>query len=326
MANVAWRQGDPAAAAGLHRQGLAIYRAAGDDNRVAASLNNLGLALVDAGDPVSARAAYEESLEIRQRIGDEIGALTALHNLGIVFAHAGEPSRALEIQRAIIETARRLGDRRAVVSALLEVGRLSLDEGDVADSAQAYGDALQLSEEIDDLVRTIQAIEGLGMVAVDARQWELAGVLTGAAATRRTRLGAPMTPADLDFTGKRMEALRKALGERRMTEAQRQGTGMARLDGIVERLRDILEWEAQGKPGARGAAGGQVPGITPREAEILGLVAIGLTNQEIAERLIVSVRTVETHLGNVYSKIGVRGRAEAAAFAVRAGLVASHGD
>lgn len=326
LANVAWRQGDPAAAAGLHRQGLAICRAAGDNNRMAASLNNLGLALVDAGDYDSARAAYEESLEIRQRIGDEIGALTALHNLGIVFAHAGEPSRALEIQGAIIETARRLGDKRAVVSALLEVGRLSLDAGSAADAARAYGEALELSEEIDDQVRTIQAVEGLGMVAVDARQWELAGVLTGAAATRRTRLGAPMTPADLDFTGKRMEALRKALGERRMTEAQRQGTGMARLDGIVGRLLDALESEAQGKPGARAEPGGQVSGITPREAEILGLVALGLTNQEIAERLVVSVRTVETHLGNVYGKIGVRGRAEAAAFAVRAGLANARGE
>jgi DNA-binding CsgD family transcriptional regulator/pimeloyl-ACP methyl ester carboxylesterase len=63
--------------------------------------------------------------------------------------------------------------------------------------------------------------------------------------------------------------------------------------------------------------------LTARECQILGLVAQGLTNQEIAERLVVSVRTVETHLGNVYGKIGARGRTDAVALAIRSGLAAT---
>ncbi|MGH2633133.1 MAG: alpha/beta fold hydrolase [Tepidiformaceae bacterium] len=65
------------------------------------------------------------------------------------------------------------------------------------------------------------------------------------------------------------------------------------------------------------APGPRVPpadaGLTGREAEVLGLVARGLTNQAIADELVLSVRTVERHLGNVYEKIGATGRAARAA-------------
>jgi HD-GYP domain-containing protein (c-di-GMP phosphodiesterase class II) len=61
-------------------------------------------------------------------------------------------------------------------------------------------------------------------------------------------------------------------------------------------------------------------GLTPREAEILVLLARGLTNKEIAARLSVSVRTVRSHVEHVYAKIGVSARGAAAMFAMRHGL------
>ena len=62
-------------------------------------------------------------------------------------------------------------------------------------------------------------------------------------------------------------------------------------------------------------------GLTPRELDVLRLLADGQTNAEIARRLGVSVHTVERHAANLYRKIGARGRADAAAYAVRRGLV-----
>ena len=62
-------------------------------------------------------------------------------------------------------------------------------------------------------------------------------------------------------------------------------------------------------------------GLTPRELEVLRLVAGGETNAEIAHRLGLSVHTVERHAANLYRKIGARGRADATAYAVRRGLV-----
>ena len=63
-----------------------------------------------------------------------------------------------------------------------------------------------------------------------------------------------------------------------------------------------------------------LPGLTPREREVLGLLAEGLTNQQIGERLVVSEHTVHRHVTNILRKLGVRSRAAAAAHAVRAGL------
>lgn len=57
--------------------------------------------------------------------------------------------------------------------------------------------------------------------------------------------------------------------------------------------------------------------LTPREQEVLALVCDGLSNKEIAQHLLLSVRTVENHLANIYSKLGVHSRTEAAVLALQ---------
>jgi DNA-binding NarL/FixJ family response regulator len=64
-------------------------------------------------------------------------------------------------------------------------------------------------------------------------------------------------------------------------------------------------------------------GLSKREAEVLGQIAAGLTNKEVAARLHLSVRTIDTHVGSIYRKVGARHRTEAVAFALANGIEAS---
>ena len=71
---------------------------------------------------------------------------------------------------------------------------------------------------------------------------------------------------------------------------------------------------------AKPAASGDTFGLSKRELEVLALIARGRTNREIGDRLFISQKTVGVHVGNILSKLGVSGRVEAAAVAIRLGL------
>jgi DNA-binding CsgD family transcriptional regulator len=91
-------------------------------------------------------------------------------------------------------------------------------------------------------------------------------------------------------------------------------------DAVTDALAVL---EAESDVASRHAATQLAPtfDLTRREREILGLLTQRLTNPEIAERLFISPRTAGTHVANLLSKLGVANRREAAAIAVRHGLV-----
>ena len=101
--------------------------------------------------------------------------------------------------------------------------------------------------------------------------------------------------------------------------------GEATLDPAVQ--HHVVAALASGPGEVAGSAGGgdclgaDLPdGLTPREAEVLELIAAGLSNAEIAERLYVSPTTVKSHINHLFAKAGLRDRAQAVAYAYRVGV------
>jgi DNA-binding NarL/FixJ family response regulator len=113
-----------------------------------------------------------------------------------------------------------------------------------------------------------------------------------------------------------------ALGRRDAAEQEarlaREALAAIGAAGELGRARDLLE-------ACRAERDGVPPRVTPRERDVLRLLAEGLTNRQIAERLVISEHTVHRHVTNVLRKLELPSRAAAAAYAVRAGLAESTG-
>ena len=157
----------------------------------------------------------------------------------------------------------------------------------------------------------------------------------GVEATRRIReLGTPTQVVVLTtYTDDRsvLDALRagavgfltKDAGASEIQQAiEAVSRGDAAIDPAVQ--RHLVTAVAAGHAAPPQAADEPPDGLTRREAEVLALIADGLSNAEIAERLTVSEATVKTHVNHVFSKTGVRDRAQAVAYAYRNGLSGAH--
>jgi DNA-binding NarL/FixJ family response regulator len=143
-------------------------------------------------------------------------------------------------------------------------------------------------------------------VALGEGQAEGAARLLGAAEAVREAIGAAL-PAYFSVKLERnTAAARRALGEARFGAAFAQG-------------RTMTPEEAVGSVPAPSA--GHPAGLSGREVEVLGLVATGMTDAEVAGKLFLSPRTVNAHLRSIYRKLGVNSRSAATRYAVEHDLV-----
>ncbi|MFB6555734.1 MULTISPECIES: response regulator [unclassified Streptomyces] len=188
-----------------------------------------------------------------------------------------------------------------------------------------------------------QAVDGLDAVAkvaemapdvvlMDIRMPELGGIeatrrITGASAEIRVLV---LTTFDLDEYV--YEALRAGASGFLLKDAS--------ADQLAEAVRVVAAGDALLAPGItrrlitefsrlddrpRGPLKARVGELTERETEVLALIAQGLSNAEIAQRLVVAEQTVKTHVGRILVKLGLRDRTQAAVFAYESGLVRPSG-
>lgn len=317
---VASAEGDLALAQRLHGQRLAIRRGQGDALGTALSLYNLGRAAVAIGELASARGLFEESLAIRRGLGDEGGGAFATRWLGVVALEEGDVAAGSELAARSLEVFERVGDRFGVADALHDLGRVALLEHDLPRAAAQIERSLTLHRELANREGLVESFEALAQVAARANRADLAARLLGSVAGHRAALGTiPPARARADRE-REAAALRAVLGAD--VFAQRWAAGEATtLDEAVAAALDAASTLREDVPTATPATEvGGATKLSPRELEVLRLLADGRSNREIADALFVSPRTVSTHVTNIFAKLGVATRAAATAHAVRHGL------
>jgi HD-GYP domain-containing protein (c-di-GMP phosphodiesterase class II) len=230
----------------------------------------------------------------------------------------------------------------------------------VADLAAAAGERLRLPNEEKNTLRRAGLVHGLGRLGVSNAIWDKRGPLA-AGEWERVRMGPYLTERRLrqshalapigEIAVQHRERLDGSGYPRGLAGAliSRPGRILAAADAY-QAMREprphrpprtadeaAADLRAEVKAGrldadaveaVLGAAGHRVParregpaGLTRREVEVLVLLARGLSNKEIAERLVVSPKTVGTHVEHIYAKIGASSRARASLFALQSGLL-----
>jgi DNA-binding CsgD family transcriptional regulator len=236
-------------------------------------------------------------------------------NLAIALYAAGQVDRADGLLEDAVQHARQIGQHWAEATALTYLALIAFEvRADGERAASFVRSALPVASRVADTWVTAHLLELAAWLAAQ-RSAGLAAQLLGGSETLRERTGARLHPA---FRSGHERWLKAIWGDEDIDEAMAEGGAMTE-EALLRLALTATRETLRGKSTA--------PRVTPdygplsnREREIASLVALGLTSREIADRLVVGERTVETHVDHIRAKLGVRSRAAIAAWAVERGL------
>jgi non-specific serine/threonine protein kinase len=312
-------QGDAAIAADHHREARRLSESLGDRRGIAVAENGLGDAAAFEGDRDAARQHFETALRLFRELGEKRGIAGALTNLGNLYWDERELTTSVALHEEALEHYRAIDDLRGIGWSNMNLGSLAVDLGDLPLGVRHLRDAMSIYRKLGDRSGVFVTLEGFAEVAEIRGHDELAAMLYAAGKVIRDEIGAPVPASDRTRYDGVIEGLRGRLGDT-FAPAWEAGELMS-LDDAVSAAVDAGMTPAAPTqvvhpgPAARGA------GLTRREIEVLELVARGKTNNEIADRLSISVRTVSTHVSNMLGKLDLPNRSAMAAYAHNAGLV-----
>jgi DNA-binding CsgD family transcriptional regulator len=307
--------GDFARSVAYSDEGLALARASGYLFGEARALVGLGITAEWQGELDRAATFYGDSLALMREIGEPERlphwTVLPLANLGDVALLRGDTGQAIAFAGEAVERWRKVGYLWGIAQALGTVAGAMSERGDQTRAALLYGETLTHWLACYDGRGIAGTIAGIAGVARARGQLERAARLLGAAWGLGESLGVRFLAHHL-YAERVLTAVKSRLDGPTFAAAWQAGHELG-LDEAVAEARTALAMPA-----------GQVApedGLTPREREVLRLLAAGHPDREIADALSISPRTVQTHVASLFAKLNAGTRAEAAAIAVRRGLV-----
>ncbi len=312
---LAYMHGEHVEAAGLFADALVRYRAADDPEMTGRVEVGLGRLAWDEGDLDTARGWFDAARLRFERCGDEVGLAHSLHGLGLVAFTDGSYPQAEAYLRDALATWRSLGFTwelaRCIPGHLADVARAA---GNLADAMTLYQECLSLNWDRQDLENVSWSLAGLAVIAAADGQLDLAVRLMGLADLFEERTGAPLTPHIRRDHELAVHTLIAGVGAERYATIR---ASVRDAEPAVEIGAALALTRHETSENAPFLAG---PGLTPREREVLRMMAAGQSNRAIADVLFVSLGTVKVHVTHILAKLGVTSRSAAAAYAHRHGL------
>ena len=288
----------------------------GDRRTAAAALTRLASTATTRGDAAEARALLTEVLDRYSALGasDSLEAVFPRNMLVWVFTQEGNRAAACEIGRQSVAICRSWGDETVLSATLVHLARAMWAAGDLTEAAAVARDAVLQRRSMPVPTTLARGVEQLAWIVANRRgraSWERAAVLLGAADRIWREFGLMKLRRAPLYAGPHAEceaSVRASLGDDAFETAFRRGADL----GVNEIVDYVAGKPTRDQPAT--AVADPLAALTRREREVAELVAAGLTNRQIAARLVVSLRTAETHVDRIMGKLGCTSRARVAAW------------
>ncbi len=325
LAYVSFYQGKYLNALTLAEEGLAFFQEARNAEAIAQTLWLLAqIHFYSQGNVVKAQALVEECLALAREMNDSGYIVDALDLLGQIALHQGKMALAHALFGEIQALWNEAKDTTRMSNVAAYLAQVEACGGDYPAARAHYEESLACLKNGFGKWDIAFSLEGLAKVVAAQGELVWAARLWGVAETLRDALGTSIFPIHRAEYEQTVSAVRDALGTRAFTAAWVEGKQMTLEQALsaqgqaplsVPMLTERSRTTSTKLPSTDHA------GLTAREVEVLRRVAHGLTNEQVAQQLVISPRTVNSHLTSIYDKIGVTSRSAATRYALEHHLV-----
>jgi predicted ATPase/DNA-binding NarL/FixJ family response regulator len=332
LTEVALHAGRLDEAAARAQDAQAIARQAGDQWNEGYALGTGAAAAGRRGHLREAQQLAEASLAIMRDIDHQWGAARTLLGLGDLARLTGDPASAERRYAEALATLREVNARPEIARCLAGLGRIAMDQAEPELARQRLTESIELSHAIGSRIGVIRALEAFAALEIREHRPDRAVQLAAAAGACRE---AAQLPAVAGARTQRILDAAAGMGEHVIGRLWASGSGMSSAAAVALALDSasppgpaissgLSGRDPRGRDDAGRSAEGRVtvgaterpPGrLTPREREIVALIAEGCSNKAIAGELFISPATAARHVANILGKLGFSSRAQVAAWA-----------
>jgi predicted ATPase/DNA-binding CsgD family transcriptional regulator len=324
---LAFLRGEQGRAATLQRESIDLWRQLGDTVGMAAALHNLARAVHYQAEFDEASRLYHEALTLRRQVNDRLGLAATLNSLGVLMRDRADDVAAMALYQESLRLYRDLGDPWGQALLLNNMSRVTRDAGDLEQTRALCLESLDLFVGLGDKHGVTWVVSNLAIVAQRQGAFARSARLTGAMEAIRATLGSSplsLSPGERAHYDEAISQVRTALGDEQVATLQAAGRALSFEESLalVRSGPDEADGQATVVPAAAPAVttpGGRIGPLTRRESEVAVLAARGLTDRQIAAELVITEGTVGVHLERIFGKLGIRSRAQLAAWVVKQG-------
>ncbi|HET6310511.1 MAG TPA: LuxR C-terminal-related transcriptional regulator [Candidatus Nitrosotalea sp.] len=303
-ARIRWRQGEYAGAKRNAQESADLCRSLDMPFELCGALTVLGLVAAAVGDYVSAEGYHEEALELARGLNDREAVARSLNNLGLIASARGDHQRGRTLLEEAVGEHRLAGTLVSTAGILDSLARINLLLGDNNAARSRYVEALEAAMRFGDTLYLAECLEGIALLALTEDDAGRTLTLMGAASVIRKGVAVLAMPDWKAHIDQGLATARARLEPARADAAWKQGASMSVQEAITYASGATpLPTRVDGNP------------LTDRETQVAALIAEGMTNFEIAQRLHIAARTADAHVEHIRNKLGLRSRSQIAVWA-----------